>query len=86
MNESNFNGIGADALYTLIAAGIGLAFFILATVLIPKLVERFSPHIDEQKEIARGNQAVAEYFGRIVSACILGVSIIIAAALFVGHQ
>jgi hypothetical protein len=86
MNESGMSGMGSASLSTVIGAAIGIAVFILATLLIPKLVERFSTHIDEQKEIARGNQAVAEYYGRIVSACILGVSIIIAAAVYAGLQ
>jgi hypothetical protein len=43
-----------------------------------------TPAIDEDKEIARGNQAVAEYFGRVVAASILGMSIIVAAAVLGG--
>ena len=39
---------------------------------------------DKEKEIIRGNSAVAEYFGRIVSAGIVGISIIIAAAVLGG--
>ncbi len=40
--------------------------------------------MDEGKEILRGNRAAAEYFGRIVSAAIIGVSVIIAAAVLGG--
>jgi hypothetical protein len=40
--------------------------------------------MNEDKEIANGNQAVAEYFGRIVAATIIGISIVIAAAIFTG--
>ncbi len=36
---------------------------------------------DREKEIVRGNVAVAEYFGRVVAAAIIGASIIIAAAV-----
>jgi hypothetical protein len=43
-----------------------------------------TPNIDEEKEIIRGNTAVAEYFGRIVGACIIGLSIVVAAAVLGG--
>jgi hypothetical protein len=43
-----------------------------------------TPNIDEDKEIARGNVAVAQYFGRVVAASIIGVSIVIAAAVGCG--
>jgi len=43
-----------------------------------------TPNIDEEKEIARGNVAVAEYFGRVVAASIIGISIVIAAAILGG--
>jgi uncharacterized membrane protein YjfL (UPF0719 family) len=56
----------------------------MASLILPKLIERFTPNIDEEKEIARGNTAVAEYFGRISSACIIGVSIVVAAAVMGG--
>jgi hypothetical protein len=45
---------------------------------------RLTPNIDEEKEIARGNRAVAEYYSRIVAACILGVSMVVAAAVLGG--
>jgi hypothetical protein len=48
------------------------------------VIDRLTPDIDEQKEIVRGNSAVAEYFGRLVSAAILGVSIVVAAAVLGG--
>lgn len=51
---------------------------------IPAVFDRFTPDLDEGKEIIRGNRAVAEYFGRIVSSAILGVSVIIAAAVLGG--
>lgn len=86
MNETNVSvaGWSASGAYTLWAVAIGLGCFIAAVILIPKLVDRLTPLIDEQREIAKGNRAVAEYFGRIVSACIIGVSIIIAAAIIAG--
>jgi len=57
---------------------------LLFSVTLPRIVNRMSPNIDEEKEIARGNQAVAEYFGRVVSAGIIGMSIIVAAAVLGG--
>ena len=62
--------------------GIGLVA--LAAMLLPKLLNRMTPQIDEEKEIVRGNVAVAHYFGRVVAAGILGVSIIVAAAVLGG--
>ena len=68
------------------AAGgiVGLGLVAIAAALLPRLIERFTPNIDEEKEIARGNVAVGEYFGRVVGASILGASIIIAAAVLGG--
>jgi len=68
------------------AAGgiVGLGLVVIAAALLPRLIERFTPNIDEEKEIARGNVAVGEYFGRVVGASILGASIIIAAAVLGG--
>ena len=78
------SAFGTGLLYSILSTLFGLSVFGIATICLPRLVERFSPHIDEQKEIASGNQAVADYYGRIVSAAILGVSIIIATGIFVG--
>lgn len=71
-------------LYTLSAVALGIACLLALTLLIPKLLGRFTPHIDEEREIAAGNRAVAEYHGRLVSSLVIGVSIIIAAALIAG--
>jgi len=57
---------------------------LLASVIVPRLIDRFTPNMDEQKEIIRGNRAVAEYYGRLVSAAILGVSVVVAAAVLGG--
>jgi len=63
---------------------VGMMLVLLASVIVPRLIDRFTPNIDEQKEIIRGNSAVAEYYGRLVSAAILGVSIVVAAAVLGG--
>jgi hypothetical protein len=47
-------------------------------------MDRLTPNIDEGKEIARGNLAVAEYYGRVVGGCIIGMSIVIGAAVLGG--
>ena len=67
--------------YAVIGGVVGGLMVLLASVLLPRLIDRLTPHIDEEKEIIRGNQAVAEYFGRVVAASILGVSIVVAAAI-----
>ena len=63
---------------------IGIALILVASVFLPRFIERLTPNIDEDKEIARGNVAVANYFGRVVGASIIGVSIVIAAAVLGG--
>jgi hypothetical protein len=70
--------------FTIVGGLAGMFLVFLAAVLIPRLMDRLTPHIDENKEIALGNRAVAEYFGRVVSASIIGVSIVIAAAVLGG--
>ena len=62
--------------------GIGLVF--LATRWIPRIVDRMTPNIDETKEMLRGNRAVADYYSRICAASILGVSLVVAAAILGG--
>jgi multidrug efflux pump subunit AcrB len=61
-----------------------MALVLMASTLVPKLMNRLTPNIDEEREIARGNTAVAEYYGRVVGACILGLSIVIGAAVLGG--
>lgn len=76
--------IGWAVAFTLVGGIVGIILILAATMIIPRLLDRLTPSIDEDKEIARGNQAVAEYFGRIVAACIIGISIVIAAAILGG--
>lgn len=71
-------------IYVLIGAVTGSLMVIFSASLLPRLIDRLTPAIDEEKEILRGNRAVAEYFGRIVSSAVLGVSIVIAAAVLGG--
>ena len=78
------NNIGWSLIFSIIGALTGIILLIVSTLILPALINRMTPDIDEQKEIARGNTAVGEYFGRIVSSAILGVSIIVAAAVLGG--
>jgi hypothetical protein len=70
--------------YTLVGGIVGLALILVSCAIVPRVVNKLTPHIDEEKEIVRGNRAVAEYFGRIVAAGIIGVSLIVAAAVLGG--
>jgi hypothetical protein len=70
--------------FSLVGGLVGMALVLLASAFVPKLMDRLTPNIDEEKEIVRGNVAVAEYFGRVVGACILGLSIVVAAAVLGG--
>ena len=75
---------GWASLFMVVSAVIGVVLILGAALVIPKLLDRLTPAIDEEKEIARGNRAVAEYFGRLTAAAIIGISIVIAAAMIGG--
>ncbi len=77
-----FVNIGWAVVFTVVGGFIGICLVLLSTLFIPKILSRLTPNVDEEKEIAGGNRAVAEYFGRIVSATIIAISIVIAAAIF----
>jgi uncharacterized membrane protein YjfL (UPF0719 family) len=76
--------IGWAVIFAVVGGLLGMALVIVASFIVPRLIDRLTPNIDEQKEIIRGNSAVAEYFGRLVGAAILGVSIVAAAAVLGG--
>ncbi|MCX6992305.1 MAG: DUF350 domain-containing protein [Kiritimatiellaeota bacterium] len=78
------SNIGWAVIFAVVGGLVGIVLMMIAAVMIPKLLDRLTPTIDEDKEMARGNRAVAEYFGRVVSACIIGMSIVIAAAILGG--
>lgn len=78
------SNIGWSMLFSLVGGLIGMALVLMASSVVPKLMNKLTPNIDEEKEIARGNSAVAEYYGRVVGACILGLSIVIGAAVLGG--
>ena len=76
--------LGWASVFMAVSAAVGVILILAATMVIPKLLDRLVPTIDEEKEIARGNRAVAEYFGRLAAAAIIGISIIIAASIIGG--
>jgi hypothetical protein len=78
------HNIGWSIVFSVVGGLLGMILVIVASFIVPRVIDRLTPNIDEQKEIVRGNSAVAEYFGRLVSAAILGVSIVVAAAVLGG--
>ena len=81
-----WDNVVVGAVFTVIAAAMGLFFLLLGAYAVPKIVDKLTPNINEEKEIVRGNMAVAHYFGGIVQAVIIGMSIIIGAAIIAGFM
>lgn len=79
-----FKNIGWSMVFSLIGGLVGMVLVVVASLIVPRLIDRLTPDIDEHKEIVRGNMAVAEYYSRIVGAVILGLSIVVAAAVLGG--
>lgn len=78
------HNIGWSIVFSVIGGLVGMVLVLVASFIVPRLIDRLTPNIDEQKEIVRGNSAVAEYYGRLVAAAITGVSIVVAAAVLGG--
>ena len=78
------HNIGWAVVFSVTGGLIGMVLVIASSMILPGLIDRLTPNIDEQKERARGNVAVGQYYGRIVGSSILGVSIVIAAAVLGG--
>ena len=70
--------------FALVGGVVGVALVLAASMVLPRFVERITPNLDEAKQLARGNVAVAEYVGRIIAATIIGMSIVVAAAVLGG--
>jgi hypothetical protein len=81
---ATIGNIGWSVIFSVVGGLVGMALILLASVVVTRLMGRLTPNIDEEKEIARGNRAVAEYYSRVVAASILGISIIMAAAVLGG--
>jgi hypothetical protein len=79
-----FQDIGWAVLFSTVGGLVGIVLVLVASLFLPRMINRMTPNIDEEKEIARGNMAVAQYFGRVVSAGILGISLVVAAAILGG--
>jgi uncharacterized membrane protein YjfL (UPF0719 family) len=76
--------IGWSMVFSFVGGLVGMGLILVASLIVPGLIDRLTPDIDEHKEIARGNTAVAEYYGRLVGAVILGLSIVVAASVLGG--
>ena len=83
MSEMAVN-IGWAVVFSFVGGAIGIVLVLAASLVLPRLIDRMTPNLNEEKEIARGNVAVAEYFGRVVGASIIGISIVVAAAVLGG--
>jgi hypothetical protein len=84
MDHSTLLQLGWAVVIVAVGGLIGIGLVLLAAAYLPRLLDRLTPNIDEGKEIARGNLAVAQYFGLVVAGSIVGLSIVIAAAVLGG--
>ncbi|MGC8728772.1 MAG: hypothetical protein ACP5SD_05835 [Elusimicrobiales bacterium] len=73
----------AIVVISLIISLVSLAFFMSVIRKAFTIINEVTPDIDEIKEILRGNTAVSEYYSRVVSAVIIGISIIFSVVLFI---
>jgi len=74
------------AVYVITGGILGTIIILAATKFVPGIVDKLTPNIDEQKEIVRGNQAIAQFYGMVCGAVIIGISIVVAAAVLGGIQ
>jgi hypothetical protein len=80
----NMQNLGWAVLFAVVGGGVGIVLVLASTIFLPRIMDKMTPNLDEEKEIARGNIAVAEYFGRVAGASILGVSLVVAASILGG--
>lgn len=73
----------AIVVVSLIISLVSLAFFMSVIRKAFTIINEVTPDIDEIKEILRGNTAVSEYYSRVVSAVIIGISIIFSVVLVI---
>jgi len=73
--------LGWVMLFALIAGILGSAIVLVLSTFLPKILNRLTPGIDEEKEIAKGNVAVGTFFGKVVAASIIGVSVVVASTI-----
>ena len=67
--------------YIIIGGAVGIAMMLFASFIVPRIMGMMTPRINEEKEIVRGNLAVASYYGQITQGVIIAIGIIIAAAV-----
>ncbi len=82
--QDTFRSVGWAVTFAIVGACVGIFLVMASTMVLPWLMNKITPDVDEAKEIIRGNRAVAEYHGRVCAAAILGVSIVVAAAILGG--
>lgn len=70
-------------LLTLVFSTIFISIFFLLIRRGLIVLNELTPDIDEIKEILRGNVAASQYFGRIISAFIIGISIILSTIIII---
>jgi len=83
MNET-YVDMGWAVIYIVAGGIIGILLILASTMIFPRILNKLTPNLNEDKEIARGNRAVAEYFGRVVGSTIIAIGIVIAAAILGG--
>jgi len=84
LSDINIGVVTDSVVYTVIGALVGIVLIMVSSYLVPRIIAKMTPRIDEERELIRGNQAVGEFYGRVVAAVIIGISIIIAAAIIAG--
>jgi hypothetical protein len=84
MNHETLVFLGWAILFSLIGGVVGIGLVMAAAAFVPRILDKLTPAIDEGREIARGNRAVAIYFGLVCAACVIGISIVVAAAVLGG--
>jgi hypothetical protein len=84
MNLETVGYLGWAIVFVFTGALLGIGLVLLAAAFVPRIMDRFTPNIDEGREIARGNAAAAQYFGLVCGACIIGLSLVVAAAVLGG--
>ncbi len=58
MSEATYN-MGWAVVFPVLGGLIGIALMLVASMFLPRLIKRLTLNIDEDKEIARGNVAIA---------------------------
>jgi hypothetical protein len=84
MLSDTIQNLGWAIVFALIGGLVGIVLILVSAVFLPRFIDKMTPNLDEEKEMIRGNRAVADYFGRVVAAAILGISVIVAAAILGG--